>query len=218
MAMQVESRIVRSNAFGKKAGALHRALITALLTLGLARAAQAEVVSVDSVALTISQGELISLIFRLDENTTPLLGYSLDIDINPEVDAIGAIESDVMATNFFDSENLISAAGLARDPLFSQIVDTGDGGVFVTTNTEDLSTVIATTGVNDALAEVVFRAPDNALGRFRIDLGPASFLSDENVNSVAFDYAPVILNVIPEPQSSIFYGLVLAVITARRRR
>ncbi|MCG8407756.1 MAG: hypothetical protein MI923_21360 [Phycisphaerales bacterium] len=217
MATQTEAQEARRVAFAKASRAVHCIIVTGLVVLALGHAVHAEVVSVESKSLTITQGQIISIIFRLDENTTPLLGYSLDIDVTPDINALGTIESDLMATNFFDSENLITAAGLVRDPIFSQIVDPGDGGVFITTNTADLSTVIAVSGVNDALAEVVFRAPEDALGRFIVDLGPASFLSDENVNAVSFDYDPVTLNVIPEPQSSLLCCLVFAAIAARRR-
>jgi len=127
--------------------------------------------------------------------TTPLFGYSLDIDIAPAAGATGAVSVDLSLTNFFDSMNLITAAGATRDPLFSAISDTGDGGAFLSTNTADLSTVTASAGFNDVLAELVFTSTADASGDFTVSLGPVSALSDALGFPVAFTFAPLTITV-----------------------
>ncbi len=145
-----------------------------------------EQIIVEPVASIVAPGGTVSVLVLIRSNTTPLLGYSLDVDVVPGPMAVGTLTADVVATNFFDSQNLITAGDATRDPLFSVILDGGDGGVFINTITDDNSTVLAVDGVNDVLAEVVLTASFDADGDFTIQMGAASALSDANAFSVPF--------------------------------
>lgn len=132
---------------------------------------------------------------RIEANTTPLFGYSLDIDIRPEAGATGSLWADVQLTNLYESENIITAGGASLDPVFTVILDTGDGGVFISANTQDSSTVLAQAGVNDVLAQIWVRATVHATGLYTIDLGPATALSDANGFPVDYGFTPITIDV-----------------------
>ena len=157
-------------------------------------------------------GTTVSVLFVLQNNTTPLFGYSLDVDVIPQPDASGSLAVDVLATNFFDRRNLITAGGAIRDPIFSQILDTGDGGVFITTNTDDGSTVLAVAGLNDVLAQVFFDVSAEAFGNFTIELGPASA-----IGAADFAFTPHTFTVVPEPSTLLLCLAGVAVVRRRRR-
>jgi hypothetical protein len=135
-------------------------------------------------------GGTASLLFLIRSNTTPLLGYSLAIEVVPQGNATGSVTADLVATNFFDSRNLITAGGATRDPFFSVITDNGKGGVFINTITDDDSTVLASDGVNDVLAQVFLDASADACGIWSIRLGQGSALSDANASPVSFSWTP----------------------------
>ncbi len=147
-----------------------------------------ELIVLDGPELQLCVGETESMLFLLRQNTTPLFGYSLDIDIVPAAGATGSVTVNVGLTNFFEVRNLITAGGAVLDPLFSVILDTGDGGVFVSANTADGSTVLAVDDVNDVLVEVFFEASPDADGDFMIELGPGSALSDGSGFAVPFAF------------------------------
>ena len=135
--------------------------------------------------------------FRIRPNSTPLLGYSLDVDIVPIMGSTGSVTADVALTNFYLGENLIEDDPSATlHPLFSLILDPGDGGVFVNAITEDFTVpVTAVADTNDVLAEVIFNASAFADGDFTIQLGPATALADANADAVAYDFTPRTLTV-----------------------
>lgn len=140
-------------------------------------------------------GNSISMLFLIESSEpTPIFGYSVDIDIVQDLDTEGLLSANAELTNFFDERNLITAGGATRDPEFSQILSTSDGGVFITTNTADDSTVMAVPGVNDVLAEVFVDVPLDAKGEFRIELGPAS-----TIGEAGFSYESATIIVVPEP-------------------
>ena len=147
-----------------------------------------ELIVLDGPELQLCVGRTESMLFLLQQNTTPLFGYSLDIDIVPAAGATGSVTVNVGLTNFFEVRNLITAGGAELDPLFSVILDTGDGGVFVSANTADGSTVLAVDDVNDVLVEVFFEASPDAGGDFMIELGPGSALSDGSGFAVPFAF------------------------------
>ena len=156
-------------------------------------------------------GTTFDVLFTIyDTESTPLFGYSLDVDVMSNTDAVGNLSVNIDLTNFFDDRNLISAGGAVRDPLFSDIVNTGDGGAFITTNTTGGSTVLVVAGVNDVLAQVFFDVSPDAFGDFTIELGPASA-----VGAVDFDYTPHTFTVVPEPSTLL---LCLAGVAVVRRR
>lgn len=151
-----------------------------------------------------------------DLETTPLFGYSLDVDLLPGLGASGQVLANIGLTNFFDTRNLITAGGATRDPMFSDILGPGDGGVFITTNTDDGSTVLAIDGVNDVLAQVFFDVSADAFGDFTLRLGPASALSDIG-GDVSFGFSPATITAVPEP-GTIAYGILALGLLARRNR
>jgi hypothetical protein len=159
----------------------------------------------------ILPGTTFDVLFTIhDQESTPLFGYSLDINIVPEAGASGLLSANIDLTNFFDSQNLITAAGATRDPLFSDIMGTNNGGVFITTNAQSGETVLAEEGVNDVLAQVFFDVSADAFGEFTVELGPAS-----TVGTVDFEYVPHTFTVVPEP-STLF--ICLAGVAAIRKR
>ena len=135
-------------------------------------------------------GTTVSVLFLIRDNSTPLLSYTLDVNIVPQSGSTGTVTANVSATNFYDVRNLITAGGAMRDPFFSVIQDNGSGGVSVTTITSDLSTVQAVDNVNDVLAQVFFDVPQGALGDFTIELASGSVLVDGNAASVPFTFTP----------------------------
>lgn len=147
-----------------------------------------EQILVSPATSIVGPGDTISVFFLIRNNTTPILGYSLDVQVIPKLGAIGSVAADVTATNFFDDRNLITAAGETRDPFFSLIQDGGNGGIFINTITEDNSTVVAVDNVNDVLAEVFIQVSSDACGDFELVLGAASALSDGNAIAIPYSY------------------------------
>jgi len=184
----------------------------------------AETIVFDPGSVSMAAGASDSALIKLADNTTPLLGYSLIVDITATAGATGSVTVDLGLTNFFDSFNLITAAGASRDPDFSVIAGTGDGEAFISTNTSDLSTVMATPGVNDVLAQVFFRASADASGEFLITLGAGSALSDAARFAVPFSFEPMTIIVgdgtpiIPLPAPAALALAGLSPLAVRRRR
>lgn len=167
--------------------------------------------------VVVSPGESAVLFFLIRNNTTPLLGYSLDVDIAAAPGATGTVTANVAATSFYEVLNLISAGGATLDPTFSVITDPGDGGVFINAITEDNSTVLAAAGVNDVLARVVVNASTDADGEFDVQLGPASVLSDGAAFPVPFTFEDGIVTIrqtvpiISRGSLAIMFALVLLI-------
>jgi len=156
-------------------------------------------------------GTTFDVLFTIqDTESTPLFGYSLNLDVVPDTDAVGILSANIDLTNFFDDRNLITAGGAVREPLFSDIMNTCDGGAFITANTTGGSTVLAVAGVNDVLAQAFFDVSPDAFGDFTIELGPASA-----VGAADFDYTPHTFTVVPEPSTLL---LCLAGVAVVRRR
>lgn len=177
--------------------------------------ARAERIHWSEPNLSVLPGGTVAGMVLLDESTTPLFGYSLDIRIMPLDGAVGTITVDTATTNFFDSRNLVTAGGFTRDPIFSVIQSTADG-VFISTNSADLSTVTAAPGLNDALAQVFFRASAGALGEFQVRFGSGTALSDGLGSPVTHMTQSLSITVIPSPAS--VGGLILGAVIARSRR
>jgi len=166
-------------------------------TTGAAQAvAGTERIIVEAPITTAFPGQAVSVLFLLRDNTTPLSGYTVDVDIVADPGAVGTVTANVGLTNFFDQQNLITAGGATRDPLFSVIGENGTGGVSVTTFTDDFSTVLAVDDVNDVLAQVFFDVPLDALGDFTIQLNPSSTLVDGIGASVTFTSTPGTIRVL----------------------
>ena len=153
-------------------------------------AASTEQIIVEGQTTLALPGTTVSVLFLIRDNTTPILSYTLDVNIVPQSGSMGTVTANVSMTNFYDIRNLITADGAVRDAFFSVIQDNGGGGVSVTTITSDLSTVQAVDNVNDVLAEVFFDVPQNALGDFTIELASGSVLVDGNAASIPFSFTP----------------------------
>jgi len=171
------------------------ALVVSALLAGPLRAEQILIVPDTTLAVPSTT---VSVFFELDQSAVPLFGYSLGVRMVPNAGAVGAVSANVGLTNFYDAQNLITAGGAVRDPFFSDISGTAEG-VFITTNTDDLSTVTAVDGINDVLAQVYFDISADALGDFAIELGDATALSDGAGFPVSFEYTPATIRVVPEP-------------------
>ena len=184
------------------------------LAFFIAQSAHAELIRWSEPALDVLPGESVAGLALLDESVTPVFGYSLEIEIVPLEGSMGTLTVDTVATNFFDSRNLISQGGAMRDAMFSVIQPT-EVGVFISTNTADLSTVTAAPGVNDALAQVVFAASADAFGDFEVRFGSGTALSDGLGFPVEHATQTLTITVIPAPAS---IGLLLGAGEIRRRR
>lgn len=174
----------------------------------------AEIIQPEVNSLPVEPGETARALYLLTENQTPLFGYSLELEVVPCPGATGSVTIDASATNFFDARNLITAAGQMRDPAFSTISER-PFGAFVSTNVLGDQLVLAVPGVNDALAEVAFRASADATGKFEVRLRTGTALSDGQGFAVPFESMILSINVVPTPMSTL---LLLAGILPIRRR
>jgi hypothetical protein len=165
-------------------------------TQGPTAAVTGERIIVEGQTTIALPGQTVSVQFLIRDNTTPLMGYTVEALAATQSGAVGSVTANVALTNFFDQQNLISAGGAVRDPLFSFIEDNGGGGVTVSTITDDASNVVAVDGVNDVLAEVFFDVAPDALGDFAVELGSATVLVDANVAAVPFTFTPGTIRVL----------------------
>lgn len=181
----------------------------------------AGVIAPEQSLVEVLPGSQVSVLWLVQDVTTPLFGYSLDIDLVTSPIALsevtGTVAVDAAATNFFESRNLILAAGGELDTFFTLIESDDAGGVFINTNTADFSTILPAAGVNDVLAEVVFTASADALGDFTFELGPGTALSDGAGFPVPFGGSSLTISVIPAPGGTVLCAIVGAVALRRRR-
>ena len=170
--------------------------------------------------ILVEPGELACALILLGDNTTPLIGYSVELDFIPLGMSSGTLSADAALSNFFDSQNVITAGGASIDPQFSTILDQGSGGLFVTAITADLSAVLANGGVNDVLVQVFFRASnDAAIGdEFLIDFGLNTALSDSNAFPVPFEISSGLVRVVPEPTTACLLLTAIGTLTRKVRK
>jgi len=187
--------------------------------LGVSPCALAATVAPGSTKIEALPGTQVSVLWLIGDVSTPLFGYSLDLNLAPVLPMnTGVVTVDVGATNFFPARNLIAAGGATLDPVFSVILSDGMGGVFISANTDDGSTVLPVAGVNDVLTELVFTISADALGEFTFVLGPGSALSDAQGFPVPFDGGSVTITVVPAPSVAVASLLSVGVLALRRRR
>jgi hypothetical protein len=196
-----------------RARGLAATILCVLISTSSAPAERIELIGPSGV---VQAGMPVSVLVVLRENTTNLVGYSLNVDVNGVVGSMGSVSADPTASNFFPSRNLIEQdPDDALDSIFSIITDPGDGGVFVNAQSQSGQPVdLALPGFSDVLAEVVFDTSSDAFGLFEISLGPATTLFD-GANSVAFDSPTLSIQVVPEPHLALWIG---GVWLALRRR
>lgn len=169
----------------------------------------------------IEPGTSFSVLAVLRDNTTPLAGYTLNVDIaGVPAMHVGTVTASVGLTNFFLPENLIEQdPDDMLHPMFSVISDPGDDGAFINAISNSLGVVdLAVEGVSDALTQIVFNVPLNALGEFVISLGKGSSLGDADLEPVPFSTDSLIIEVVPEPTTVALQLLALAAWSRRRRR
>jgi hypothetical protein len=196
---------------------------SAAVVVVAAAPASAEVLLFQPATLSAEPGSTVRALVLLRESSVPLRGYSLEVRGSSAPDQGGGrgvlppVRVDTAQTNFFDPRNLITAGGLVRDGVLSVISPRPFGGVFVSAVTTT-GTITATAGVNDVLAEIVFRiAPDSPLGTTEFDFGTLTALGDANGSAVPFTSTGVSVTVIPGPAALALLGLA-GVAAARRRR
>lgn len=196
----------------------HRLFVAAALgALGCGTASAALIEPAQPV-FEVLPGAEVRVLWLLRDTATPLFGYSLDLQpAAPGGGTTGAVSIDTAQTNFFPARNVIQAGGADLDPLFSVIQPSGPGGIFVSTNTADLSTVVSVEGVNDALAEVVLLASADSQGDFVFNLGQGTALSDANGFPVPFTGSSVTIRVVPAPGAAASILCTLLIATRRRR-
>jgi len=76
---------------------------------------------------------------------------------------------------------------------------------------------LAIEGVSDALAQIHFNVPLNALGLFEISIGQGSSLGDAKLDEIPFTSDPLVIEVVPEPASIVLQLLIVGVLSRRRR-
>ena len=181
------------------------------LTLLVAQFALARMIHaerIDFIGNTdVLAGESFSLLVQLSDNNIPLVGYSLNVDVAGTLKSSGSVVGDAGLSNFFLERNLIARGGGILNPTFSLIIDPGDGGLFVNAIEQRRRVVnVATPGVNDVLAQLVFNVSPDATGFFVIEFGPFTTLATEVVDGpikdVPFASSAVTVRVIPEPVTS----------------
>lgn len=213
---QRASRVVR------RRGGIFVVIACAIVALSEPAAAESIVLFVDSPADgVIEQGTSFSVVAVLRDNTTQLAGYTLNVDIaGVPAMHVGTVTASVGLTNFFLAQNLIEQdPDDSLHPVFSVITDPGDDGVFINALSNSLGVVdLAVDGVSDALAQIVFNVPLNALGKFEITLGEGSSLGDFELEPVDFTTEPLVIEVVPEPASVVLQLLAMAAWSSRRKR
>ncbi|MEM1330151.1 MAG: PEP-CTERM sorting domain-containing protein [Planctomycetota bacterium] len=90
-------------------------------------------------------------------------------------------------------------------------------GAFVSTNTDDLSAVLATLGVNVILAEIEFDICTDAIGDLIFTLGRGTGFSDGTGFAVGHETYDLTIRVIPAPASIALLGLGGLATSSRRR-
>lgn len=177
-----------------------REQILPLLTQGAEERGDSAIIEFDPATFDVMAGESITFLVFLRDSPSALFGYSLDVVIEPDPAAAGGVVVDPSMTNFFDEQNLITAGGAMRDPVFSLILPMADG-VFISTNTSDLSTVSPVPGVNDVLAQIVLNVSPDASGSFTVLLDDGTALADASGASVPFTSNEITINVTPLPMA-----------------
>ena len=172
-------------------------------------------------------GDAILCLVRLSDNSTPLVAYSLDVNIGGEPAIVekvtGRVPPAADPSNFYEAENLITQGGGVLHAGLSYINDGGHGGVYATALNESFANVELAAAGHDVLAQLVIDvALDAPLGTFTLDLGVSTALvtnvggSPPQFEDVPFEFDPVTIAIIPEPGG---LGLfVVASLALLRRR
>ena len=178
---------------------------------------QAEQIIFIGPGAPVMQGTTFSVNMLIRNNTTNLVGYSLDVDVAPLAGAVGSVTGNAALSNFSLTSNLIERDPTdSLHPIFSVIAPAVDGGVFF--NGQSLSGTpvnLALPGFSDGLGQVFFDVPMGASGLFEISLGPGTSLFD-GVNPVPFVANVFNVQVVPEPGSLGILGGFWLLLRCRR--
>ena len=104
--------------------------------------ALAEIVRPEDPVLSVLPGSQIRSVWLIAGATTPLFGYSLDMNLALGEGAEGSVGVNAGASTFFPPRNIYMAAGHALDPLFTVMQGDGAGGVFLNTNAADYASCL----------------------------------------------------------------------------
>lgn len=195
------------------------ALVGAVL-LGETQTTRAESIVLFGPGSPVAAGSTVSVLAVLQDNTTPLVSYSLDVNVLPDAGASGSVTGvGQPPSNFVEDTNLIEQdADDSLNPLFSIIAAASDGGVFFNALSASGTPVdLAIDGVSDALGEAFFEVSADALGLFTITLGPGTEIYD-GASPVPFETTSLTIEVVPEPSVAIVLSGGLLMLAARRRR
>ena len=206
------------------------AIVSAALvgTLMYTTRASAEIISFeidDPPSGVIISGSTFSVLILLTDNTTELVGYTLDVDVDGvPSNHVGTITANAAMTNFYLIQNLIEQdpdQSLAPFPV-SFITAQMDGGVLINAFSDDFETVDpAIDGVSDVLAQVFFDVSEDALGQFVISLDLAgTSLGDAELDGVDFTSIPleIVAEPIPAPGAAMLALLGMSMVGRARRR
>ena len=188
--------------------------------LSSATSVMGEQIGFEPAGLTVSAGtNSVSMLVYLADNTEPLSGYSVNVDVLPGQDAVGMLLIDTPACNFYPSRNLLTVGGSGLHEALSVITDPGDGGVFFSAISADFSLAApAVPGASDVLGEIVFDVPAGTLGTFTIDVGPGSVLAHLQPEGVPFTTSSATITVVPEPMTLALLGIAGFGLAGTRRR
>ncbi len=164
----------------------------------------------------VMPGTTLSVLVLLHNNTTNLVGYSLDMNVTAQDESIGSVTGNASASDFALTRNLIERdPDDSLHPVFSVIANAADGGVFL--NAQSLSgnpVDLALPGFSDGLGTIAFDVSEDAGGRFEISLGPATVLFSGQ-QAVPFTANRFVVNVVPEPAA---ITLLAGMVALLRRR
>jgi hypothetical protein len=190
------------------------ALAAALAATG---SAAADLIAPSSSVINVLPGASTSIAWSISSLSQSIVGYTMWFEAAaPGAGATGQIGYDVAGTTFGGSQNVFIGAGIALDPLFSQITATAGGGLAATALSSGLTPVLPQAGVNDVLVDLMLTISPDALGEFTITLGPGSALSDPAGFAVPFTTQSLTVNVIPAPGAAVLAVGLLPLVWRRR--
>ncbi|MFH0980520.1 MAG: hypothetical protein V2A79_03150 [Planctomycetota bacterium] len=203
--------------------------IGSLLVQGLTPTASAETIRFLAPAQVLP-GQPFSFLVDLINNTTPLYGYALDVNITGEAGFVGTITGRVPpaipASNFYPSQNLIAAGGRVLGPASTiNLASPGPGGhrgLDVIAFNQTLDNVALAAPGHNVLAQLVFDVSASASGSFTLNLGDMgsslySVTGDiPQIIEVPFTFQPVTIQVVPEPGHMGLLGAAYLLLGRRR--
>ena len=168
----------------------------------------------------VDAGDSFSFLIRITAAEPPvaLIGYSLNLEVTPELGAGGTVVGDPAATNFYLAENLLTppnGGGLHSLSTIGPLL--GNPGLGITGIDATLTANAVPTNGFDVLAEAFFDVSGDAFGTFRLELTQGTGLADNDLEEVEWESSPVWID-IPEPGYLGIMGGAALLMMRRRRR